>query len=193
MSAFTEVTRKERVMAEDSNVKYLGGYGTVIFGAYLVALAVALGYGLVLLMKQMSDPPSELDLIFMVMIVGALGSYVHAATSFASYVGNQRMGKSWLWWYILRPFIGSSLALIFYFVVRGGFIQAGSGPASLSVFGMAALAGLTGMFSKQATDKLSELFDNLFRVGVHDDRSDKLTAAGAPPQESESAGGGSDA
>ena len=110
---------------------------------------------------------------------GALGSYVHAATSFASYVGNRRLMLSWAWWYVLRPFIGMALALIFYFVVRGGLLSTGAAATDVSVFGVAAVAGLVGMFSKQATDKLRELFDNLFRTekGEGDDaRADKLGA-----------------
>jgi len=118
-------------------------------------------------------------LILVVLCTGALGSYVHAATSFASYVGNNRLVLTWAWWYVLRPFIGMALALIFYFVVRGGLLSTGAASNELSVFGVAAVAGLVGMFSKQATDKLRELFDNLFRTeqGKGDDaRADKLGA-----------------
>jgi hypothetical protein len=70
-----------------------------------------------------------------------------------------------------------ALALIFYFVVRGGLLSTGAAASDMSAFGVAAVAGLAGMFSKQATDKLRELFDNLFRTeqGHGDDaRSDKL-------------------
>ena len=48
-----------------------------------------------------------------------------------------------------------------------------SGPDAYAAFGVAAIAGMTGMFSKQATDKLREVFETLF--GVKDDRPDKLT------------------
>ncbi len=157
--------------------KQLSTFGTVVFGVYLVALAVILGYVLIVIVKTMDvKHPKEIELILVVITIGAIGSYVHAATSFASYVGNQRLASSWMWWYILRPFIGSALALIFYFIVRAGFLQAGSGPESLSIFGVGALAGLTGMFSKQATDKLRELFDNFFKVADQNGGlKDKLT------------------
>ena len=67
----------------------------------------------------------------------------------------------------------------FYFVVRGGFLLF-SGELDLqniNPFGIAALAGLSGMFSKQAADKLGEVFDDLFKTekGTGDDeRADKL-------------------
>lgn len=116
-------------------------------------------------------------LLLIVLATGALGSCVHAATSFASYVGNRRLVLSWAWWYLLRPFIGGALALIFYFVLRGGLLATAASASDMSPFGIAAMAGLAGMFSKQATDKLREVFDNLFRTaeGQGDDaRADKL-------------------
>ena len=122
---------------------------------------------------------NDARLILLVLFTGALGSYVHAATSFVSYVGNRRLVFSWAWWYLLRPFMGMALALIFYFVIRGGLLATSAGPDQVSPFGIAAVAGLVGMFSKQATDKLREMFDNLFRTetGQGDDaRADKLGA-----------------
>jgi hypothetical protein len=79
-------------------------------------------------------------------------------------VGNRRLATSWTWWYLLRVFVGSALALLFYFAVRGGFFGADTPENSINPYGIAALAGLVGLFSKQATDKLRELFDTLFRV-----------------------------
>lgn len=118
---------------------------------------------------------SDLRLILLVLIAGMLGSYVHATTSFVTYVGNRSMVDSWTWWYILRPFIGMILALIFYFVLRGGFLSTGAETTDISPYGIAAVSGLVGMFSKQATDKLREVFDTLFKTAKGDDlRKDKL-------------------
>lgn len=161
--------------SEEEQVETLSGFWTWVLGLYLVAIAIGLGLllvGIIPTVLPKGGNPSELDLIYLVMIVGAFGSYVHAATSFASYVGNQQMGKSWVWWYLLRPLIGSALALVFYFAVRAGFMQNGADSGSVNVFGIGAMAGLTGMFSKQATDKLREVFDNFFKVS--DDRKHKL-------------------
>jgi hypothetical protein len=119
----------------------------------------------------------ELRLFLLVIVASALGSFVHAATSFASYIGNRRLMTSWLWWYLLRMPIGVVLALLFYVVLRGGLMTVGEASDALSPFGVAAVSGLVGMFSKQASDKLRELFDNLFRTapGRGDaEREDKL-------------------
>jgi hypothetical protein len=123
------------------------------------------------------DP--EVRLILLVILVGALGSCVHAATSFSTFVGNRSLGGSWMWWYLLRPLIGMTLALIFYFAIRGGLLLLSSATNSedISPFGIAAISGLTGMFSKQAADKLRDLFDSLFKTekGKGDEeRVDKL-------------------
>lgn len=111
-------------------------------------------------------------LILLVIIAGILGSFVHGATSLADYIGNDNFNRSWTWFYLLRPAIGMSLALVFYFVVRGGFLTTSGGAKDINPYGIAALAGLVGMFSKQATDKLSEVFTTLFRAasGEGDDK-----------------------
>jgi hypothetical protein len=116
----------------------------------------------------------EVRLILLVLVSAALGSYVHAATSFADFVGNRRLSSSWVWWYVLRMFIGASLALIFYFALRGGLLTAGAGASNISPFGVTAVAAMVGLFSKQATDKLSEVFDTLFRSNKPEERMDKL-------------------
>lgn len=106
----------------------------------------------------------EVQIFLLVMIAGGLGAFVHTATSFADYMGNEKLTRSWTWWYVLRPFIGMFLAGIFYLVFRGGFLSAGTNAGEINVFGTTALAALVGMFSKQATDKLNEVFDTLFRT-----------------------------
>jgi len=124
----------------------------------------------------------EARLIFLVILMGALGSFVHAATSFVTYVGNRSLSPSWYWWYVLRPFIGMGLALIFYLVIRGGLVLLSAVPEveKLSPFGIGAIAALSGLFSKQAADKLRDIFDNIFKTeeGKGDEeRVDKLEDA----------------
>ena len=102
-------------------------------------------------------------LLMLVIVAGMLGAFVHGATSLADYIGNNSFSKSWTWFYLLRPAIGMSLALVFYFVIRGGFLSTTGGAQDINPYGIAALSGLVGMFSKQATDKLSEVFATLFR------------------------------
>ncbi len=61
-----------------------------------------------------------------------------------------------------------------YFAVRGGLLPMGADVGSVSLFGIAAISALAGMFSKQATAKLSEIFDTFFKTAAGDQRADKL-------------------
>ena len=161
----------------------LGVTGTVILGTLLAMFGLMLIYlvyefwpakealqagattTVQLFSCEINNVSPDVRLLLLVMVVGALGSFVHIATSFADYVGNKKMTRSWIWWYIHRPLIGVSLALIFYFVIRGGLLSAGANASDVSRFGIAAVAGLVGMFSKLAADKLEELFSTLFKIG----------------------------
>ena len=121
--------------------------------------------------------PAETRYLLIVIIAGALGSYIHLATSFADYVGNRQLFRSWMLWYVLRPFIGMALALLVYFTARAGLMTITSSDTTaqeLSPFAVAAIAGLAGMFSRQATDKLREVFENFLTTKTPPDRADKL-------------------
>lgn len=163
----------------------------LIFGVYVILLNVLLVYVLVRIWPSTVPPGDDRLALFwggrlafqvsvetryllIVIVAGALGSYVHLATSFADFLGNRRLRLSWGWWYLLRPFIGVALALVLYFVVRAGLISGTSDGKALNAYGVAAIAGMSGMFSKQATDKLREVFENLFRTQNPPDRTDKL-------------------
>lgn len=122
----------------------------------------------------MTSLPRETDLLLVSVIFGALGSFLHAAKSFTTFAGNRALVASWLWWYGLQPLVGMALSLIFYVVVRGGLFASGSNAASVSPHGVAGVSGLVGMFSKQATDKLNELFSTLFQTGADAERRDKV-------------------
>jgi hypothetical protein len=130
-----------------------------------------------------ASPDSRLFIT--IVAAGALGSLVHCITSFADYVGDRSLKQSWVWYLILRTPIGIALALLVYLVLRGGLIaptlpQGGSHTATvLNPYGLAAVAAMAGMFSKQATDKLAEVFDSLFRTTKPVTRADPLNPA--PP------------
>lgn len=117
----------------------------------------------------------ETRYLLIVVLSGAVGSYIHLATSFADYVGNGKLKSSWKAWYLLRPFIGATLAIVVYFCVREGLINGtGSGAEQLSPHGIAAIAGMCGLFSKQATDKLQAIFEEAFRTKDGVKRADPL-------------------
>jgi len=118
--------------------------------------------------------PRDVDLLWLVLISGALGSFVYTARSFVDFVGNKTIRGSWTVWYLMYPFIGAALAMIFYLAVRGGFLAATTSSADINLFGLVAISGLVGMFSKQATSKLGEVFTTMFKTDKEDELKDKL-------------------
>ena len=117
------------------------------------------------------------QLLLAVMLAGGLGSYIHGVNSFVTYVGNRSFLNSWMPWYALRPFMGVAMAVIFYVVVRGGVLVMSGGVGAVDPYAMMTVAALAGMFSKQASDKLAEVFDTMFRSRADAERADKLPAA----------------
>jgi len=177
-----------------------------LVAAYVVAMFFAILYFLVKLWPLSAAGATErteffwgdvtlaadIRLLLIVAFAGALGAYVHLATSFADYAGNERLAASWVWWYVLRPFIGMALAEVVYLAVRGGLLNSGATatPAAISPYGVAAMSSLTGLFSRQATDKLREVFETLFRTQQKVERKDALPRTNTPGQGDANAEGG---
>lgn len=155
-------------LLDASGNKVLTAYGTVAWDPKISFLG---GF-----FESFIHPEKRVFLL--VILVGALGSSIHAVTSFVDYVGNRHLKSSWIWSFIARPFIGMSLALICYLVLRAGFIAPNINVDTLNLFGIASLAALAGLFSKQATDKLSEVFTALFAPAPGGDtkRTDMLAS-----------------
>lgn len=123
--------------------------------------------------KATIDPPyPPQTMLLLVLAVGALGACLHALTSFGEYVGNKSYGMSWTLYYFLRPIIGATLAVLFFFLILGGLFTINAG----NVYGIIGMAGLIGLFSKQAMDKLADIFGVLFQSDREKDRKDKLHA-----------------
>jgi hypothetical protein len=142
-------------------------------GAYIAVLNLAL---VGLLIRYWPVPlivapqPGELSpegrYLLTAALAGALGSYIHLATSFVEHAGAGKLEAPWGWWYLLRPGIGSSLALMVYFVVRAGLISGGAEAVqNVNPFGVAAVAAMSGLFSRHATQKLRDLFDQFLASG----------------------------
>jgi hypothetical protein len=103
----------------------------------------------------------EERLLFIVLLAGALGGLVHAFRSLYWYTGNRKMVWSWAVMYVILPFLGSTMALVFYLVIRGGFFSPTADVQDTSSFGFAALAVLVGMFTNEAAQKLKEVAETV--------------------------------
>ena len=103
-----------------------------------------------------------LQLLSFVMIMGALGSYVHMLSSFVVSVEDRQFVTSRIWWYIMRPLIGGSLAVIGYFLFAGGYIT-GAGTDTSNLIKIGVVAALIGLFAERALLKLGEIFEAVIK------------------------------
>ncbi|MBN2349778.1 MAG: hypothetical protein JXJ22_13105 [Bacteroidales bacterium] len=123
-------------------------------------------------------PIGELNLLLLILLLGALGSSLHGIASISKFVGNNTYKESWALWYLLRPFVGAILSFLFYLLIRAGLFK--NFETNSDFYTIIALSGLIGLFSKQALDKLSDLFDLIFKSDKEKDLSDKMKAAPIP-------------
>jgi hypothetical protein len=121
-------------------------------------------------------------LFLIALAAGGIGACVYTVSSFADYFGNRQLRVSWVWWLLLRVPLGIGLAVVVYLMLRGGLLFLYNTPTNLAAeainpHGVAGLCALVGLFSRQAMDKLYELFCTLFRTAKELGRRDKLTHA----------------
>lgn len=169
--------KKPLLESEQSDATPVGPVGTVLITAYLILFSIYLLYSIVKFWPPTGSIGEsyiknyiffgtfsirdEIRLLIIVALSGALGSLVHAFRSFYWYVGHRALVRSWLIQYITLPFVGTTLALAFYLVIRGGFFSPQANLTDTQPFGFAALAVLVGMFSEQAILKLKEIANTL--------------------------------
>ncbi len=111
-------------------------------------------------------------LALLALLAGIAGSFIHAAQSLSSYIGNKAFKASWTAWYLLRPWIGGVLGVGLYFAIRAGVV---SGPSTVNPYVVVAFGLLGGWFSKTTTDKLQEVFGTLLKTDQDEQRHDKLS------------------
>jgi hypothetical protein len=106
---------------------------------------------------NMSLQPST-TVVFLVLAFALVGSATQAVTAFAGFLGKETFERSWTAWYLLRPFSAMLLGLLTYVVFRAGFLSASpSTTEDLNLYGIAAIAGFAGLFSREVVEKLKDV------------------------------------
>jgi hypothetical protein len=119
--------------------------------------------------KELPGKVTEQAVLWMVILLGALGGFLYLASSMATYVGNRQLLRSWIVYYVLIPFQGAALAPLIYLLLRVGVLNpanptsSGRPMESLNLMGIYAFAALTGLFSKQAIEMLAAVFATIFK------------------------------
>jgi hypothetical protein len=110
--------------------------------------------------------PPQKAVILMVMLLGTLGGLIHLASSLTMYVGNRDLKRSWILYYLMAPLQGAGLAPMLYLLITSAVLSpqfaGGNGTENLNLTAIYAFAGLTGLFAKQAIQKLADVFMTLF-------------------------------
>jgi hypothetical protein len=104
----------------------------------------------------------ELRLLLLVLLAGGLGSSIHAASSFSYHKGSRSFDITFLSWYLMRIPVGAGLALVIILLIKGNIFVPPNNLSDINPFGTMGMAALTGLFSKQALSKLSDIFDTMF-------------------------------
>jgi hypothetical protein len=112
------------------------------------------------------DISTEARWILLVMVAGAMGSFIHAATSLGDFIGNRAFVQSWISWYLLRLPLGSAIALLVYFLLRGGYADLfkTATASTSSTYGIVGLSALAGMFAKKTASKLGDVVNTVFKT-----------------------------
>lgn len=145
--------------------------------AWMVALTIVLLILLLIISGRLTfggtDIHPSMGLVGLILVGGALGAQTQALLSLADYVGNGKYDPRWDFYYYKRPLIGALVALLGYSTLNGGFFQGEKVPDAVGGFwGAISISLVCGLFSRQAMDKIGEVFSVLFRAGVT--RSDPL-------------------
>lgn len=98
--------------------------------------------------------------IVLVLLVGSLGSLIHGIAKLSQNTQDGLVKQRDSLWYISRPFLGATLAIVVYMVFRGGLLIT-SDIQILNPYGVAALALLADISTKQVTQKLKDMLESV--------------------------------
>lgn len=113
--------------------------------------------------QQAAGREFQKNLFVLVACAGAAGGLLHLLSSVGHYVGARQLVRSWLLFYYLRPIVGALLGVFVYLILRTGVLTTATTPEDFNLYGILAFSALAGLFSRQALDKLAEVFDTLFQ------------------------------
>ncbi|MFL6263480.1 MAG: IPT/TIG domain-containing protein [Thermoanaerobaculia bacterium] len=95
-------------------------------------------------------------LFLLVALAGGIGASLHALRSLYWYTGNRKAVESWLLMYLLLPWTGALMAIVFYLIISAGLMTPDQASNPLIAVGIAVIVG---MFSREAAQKLENIAD----------------------------------
>jgi hypothetical protein len=124
----------------------------------------------------------ETKLVEISIIFGILGASIHGFTSLTIWMSSNKLKRSYFSWFLTKPFIGGTLALIVYTLLRASLLSGVSsqgGMMSQQIFindyGVAGISAIVGLMTGQMTQKLRDVFDTIFGISKGSDKGDITT------------------
>lgn len=121
---------------------------------------------------------ADVRVLILTILSGALGASIHVFSSIGGYVGNRTFRSSWIMWYLVRMPTGALLGLFITFALHGGIPLQDANVDGANPFQICFVAGLAGMFARNALDKLEDVFETLFKTQRNEHRKDNMSDAG---------------
>lgn len=146
---------------------------TLVVGAWLVLASLLALAGLVVVLSSPewlkhllgTAEDSTLEDVLVTALAGAVGGSVSTILAYLAHASEEKdFEAAYIPWYLARPLLGLLLGLISFFLIKGGLLATIPQIADkdFNNFGLAGIGSLVGMFSKNAVEKLKEVFHTVF-------------------------------
>jgi hypothetical protein len=109
--------------------------------------------------KEGSTIPLNSLLLLLVAAAGFLGNMIYISKSLTAFVGIGKFNRSWILWYVVKPFSASALAVIVYLAIN----DFPDSNAKINLNLIVAMAALTGLFTDIAMSKLKDIFEVIIK------------------------------
>jgi hypothetical protein len=126
-----------------------------------------------------SSAERETKLVELSILFGVLGSSIHGFTSLTIWMSSNKLKKAYFSWFLIKPFIGGTLALIVYTLLRASLLSGVSAQGGISSqqffindYGVAGISAVVGLMTGQMTQKLRDVFDTIFGISKGNDKGD---------------------
>lgn len=126
--------------------------------------------------------PRQGNALFLaVLSAGMIGGAVYSLRAHTVHIAIGKYQASWWQWNVTRPFLSGALAILFFFLVRAGFVEGGQA-GSLRPEGFIAIGGLVGLFTDQAWAKIRQVANAMFAEADHGAETGHTPPVTTPPQ-----------
>jgi hypothetical protein len=99
-------------------------------------------------------------------IFGMLGSTIHGLCSLVAWHSHNKLKRSYIWWYITKPLLGASFAIIIYIFVQPIILKGLLFDYNIFIneYFIAVISAFVGLLSNNLPNKIRDISDYLFGI-----------------------------